>query len=159
MSRRVNDEEMDVETEIETDIEADIEAIRQEYRRLKAPDHTLRRVHARLPGARPRRLTLPAAGTALAATLAVAALLLALPRVDRGEAEIRPTSLTVLSLAAGSKPAGAVPGLSSVRGMSLPAPPGPATGAGAVAPSPTDTELEDLRNHSRDEEEKDHANS
>lgn len=151
MSRRVKDEAMDVGT--------DIEAMRRDYRHLKAPDHTLRRVHARLREERPRRLTLPAAGAALAATLAAAAMLLALPRAEQGEAEIRPTSLTVLSLAAGSKPAGAVPGLSSVRGISLPAPPGSAGGTGAVAPSPTDAELEDLRNHSRDEEEKDHANS
>lgn len=151
MRRRVNDKEIEVEV--------DIEVIRREYRHLKAPDHTLHRVYARLPEKQPRRLPLPAAGAALAATAAVAALLLALPRAERGEAAIRPTSLTVLSLAAGSKPAGAVPGLSSVRGMSLPAPPGPAAGTSAVAPSPTDTELEDLRNHSRDEEEKDHANS
>jgi hypothetical protein len=151
MNRRVSDEGIDVE--------AEIEAIRREYRLLKAPDHNLRRVHARLREERPRRVALPAAGAALAATLAVAALLLALPRADRGETEIRPTSLTVLSLAAGSRPAGAVPGLSFVRGISLPAPPGSAAGAGAAAPAPTDTELEDLRNHSRDEEEKDHAKS
>lgn len=151
MSRRVDD--------IGDDIGDGVETIRQEYRRLRAPDQTLRRVHARLSEERPRRPTLPAAA-AVAAALAVAALLLAMPRTELTEPEIRPTSLTVLSLAAGSNPGGAaMPGLSTVRGMSLPAPPGPATGADALAPSPMDTELEDLRNHSRDDEEKDHANS
>jgi len=143
----------------DNDVGSGSESIGREYRLLRAPDHTLRRVHARLREEQPRRLVLPATGAALAATLAVAALLLALPRAERGEPEIRPTSLTGLSLAAGSKPAGALPGLSSVRGMSLPAPPGSAAGTGGVAPSPADTELDDLRNHSRDEEEKDHANS
>jgi hypothetical protein len=66
----------------------------------------------------------------------------------------------VLSLAAQSRAGGSVPGLSAIRGMTLPsAPARPATDKGPAEQPPADEELEDPRNHSRNDEEKDHANS
>jgi len=141
----------------------DIERLKREYRELRAPQHLAGRIRARVRGsggARPRSAPIPALA-ALAAALGAVALLVALPWRVGGEAEVRPTSLTVLSLAARSRPHVAVPGLSSVPGMTLP--PAPSRPMIAVdtglPPAADDQELEDLRNHSRTEEEKDHANS
>ncbi len=140
---------------------ADIERLKREYRALRAPEHLAGRIRAEVGAGRVAR---PAAAgpalAALAAALAAAALLVGLPRQGAGEADIRPTSLTVLSLAAESRAGGSVPGLSAIRGMTLPsAPARPAADTGPAEQPPADEELEDLRNHSRNDEENDHANS
>lgn len=145
-------------------MEREIGTLRRRYRELRAPDHLAGRITARVrddegPG---RRTVLPGAAlAALAGVVAAAALLMALPWPDGGEADaagIRPTSLTVLSLAAKSRPEGPVPGLSSLRGMTLPPPPSRPADDPETA-TPNGHELEHLRNHSRTDEEKAHANS
>jgi len=141
----------------------DIERLKREYRALRAPEHLADRIRVRVRAGAGRDTRRSAAGpavAALAAAAAAAALLVALPWQGAGEADIRPTSLTVLSLAAQSRAGGSVPGLSAIRGMTLPsAPARPANDTGPAAPPPADDGLEDLRNHSRNDEEKDHANS
>jgi hypothetical protein len=141
----------------------DIERLKREYRALRASEHLAGRIHAQVAAGAGRDTRRRAAGpavAALAAGLAAAALLVALPWQGGGEADIRPTSLTVLSLAAKSHAGGTVPGLSAIRGMTLPsAPARPVNDTGPAAPPPGDEEPEDLRNHSRNDEEKDHANS
>ena len=139
----------------------DIERLKREYRALRAPEHLAVRIRTQVGAGRDaRRSASGPAVAALAAALAAAALLVALPWRGAGEADIRPTSLTVLSLAAQSRAGGSVPGLSAIRGMTLPsAPARPATDKGPAEQPPADEEPEDLRNHSRNDEEKDHANS
>ncbi len=140
---------------------ADIERLKREYRALRAPEHLAGRIRTEVGGGRgARRSAAGPAVAALAAALAAAALLVALPWRGAGEADIRPTSLTVLSLAAESRAGGSVPGLSAIRGMTLPsAPARPAADTGPAEQPQADEELEDLRNHLRNDEEKDHANS
>lgn len=141
--------------------ERDIDSLRREYRELRAPARLAGRIRAHLREEPETTRAWPApALAALAGAIAVAALLAVLEwrHGDADGTAVQPTSLTVLSLAAKSRPEGSVPGLSSVRGMTLPAPPSRPTddtGDGAAEGH----ELEHLRNHSRNDEENDHANS
>lgn len=141
--------------------EQDIESLRREYRALRAPARLAGRIRAHLRDEPQRTPVLPApAFAALAGAVAVATLVAALQwrHGDVDGTTVQPTSLTVLSLAAKNRPDGSVPGLSSVRGMTLPPLPSRPTedpGSGALEGN----ELENLRNQSRNDEEKHHANS